>query len=181
MKDYSRFKKAQHVPLSENDLNELNILCLEVKNFIPVRPCLDRICSCGRYIYFALEQEYDYEVMEDDFDEENNFMTGLVLERVKYDIISGDIEKIFKPLGISNDAADIGFDSNTPIDIPNSSWKLLGDIDVELIGPEPEVTVDINTPEYFNASNEVWMPPESDFEFDEEAKILITYYLVKPI
>lgn len=162
--------------VSEEEHKELETLCAKINEYIAVTPDWDSFkISKGQMFLDLIGEPFDYEVSVEDFDDDDDFMVDHVLEAIEEDVEEEDFFSIVEALGIDEHEAEKGVGNNALLDIPGSSWKLLGGVDIEIIGDEPRVT----TNKYYPGSWEE--PPYHDFEYDEYMKVRATYYLVKPI
>lgn len=170
-------KKSTIAALLEEERAELEKLCSKVSD--KLTPGWESFTVYNDNIYLSLTTKpFDVDVEADDFDEDDNFMAERVIENVMENYLdSNEYYEIIEAL-VGTDVNELDwsvFDKETLIDIPGSQWKLLSDIDLEIIGSEPEVT------SHWSDPGDYWNPPEYDFEFDSSMEVRATFYLVKQL
>lgn len=164
---------------TEEDRKEVERLCAKIRPYVEITPiwptASDPSISKGRIYVNLNDKPFDYEVDPDDFDDYDYFKTDDVLDKLEKLYGEERLWWVADSLGISEESFDAALKTGELIDIPGSSWKLLAALDVSIVGDEPEVT------SHWSDPGDYWNPPEGEFEYDETAKVQMTFYLVKLI
>lgn len=170
-------KKSTITALLEEERAELEKLCNKVSG--KLTPEWESFTINNDKAYLRLTSKpFDVEIEADDFDDDDNFMADKTLEIATENYLESDeyYEIIDDFLGTEADELDWSiFNKNSLIDIPGSQWKLASEVDLTIIGDEPEVT------SHWYDSGDYWNPPEGEFEFDTSMEVQATFYLIKQL